>query len=160
DGDSRELLEHVLADQAGMPRGAACRDDDPLEGGKLVIFEVQPAELHRAILLDRTTTHRLTERLRLLEDLLQHEVIVAALIEGNQVTLDARELLRHLCASQLHHTLAVPGQHGALCTAEGDQLARLRGHDTDVACDIVVDLDAYSDMLLTALARINRLVPL
>src|SRR5690606_10888774 len=158
DGDSRELLEHVLADQAGMPRGAACRDDDPLEGGKLVIFEVQPAELHRAILLDRTTTHRLTERLRLLEDLLQHEVIVAALLDGIQVPLDVRDLLRHLGAAQLHRTMAFRCQHGDLTIVQVDHLARLRQHGSDVARDVVVVFLAYPAQQRTALARSHQLV--
>ena len=56
--------------------------------------EVQAAELGEAFLDDEAAAHRVLDRLRLLEDLLEHEVVVAALLDLVERPVDAAHALR------------------------------------------------------------------
>ena len=56
--------------------------------------EIQSAELGEAFFDDQTAAHRVLDRLRLLEDLLEHEVVEAALLDLVERPVDAAHALR------------------------------------------------------------------
>ncbi len=55
--------------------------------------------------------HRVGEALGLLEDFLQHEVGIAAPLDGGQIPLDLVDRLVHVSLDQVPDPVAAPGQH-------------------------------------------------
>ena len=78
DREPGHLFQHVLADDPGVPGGAAGGDDDPLELLQLLVAQVEAADAGGPFLLQQVAAERVAQALRLLADLLQHEVGVAA----------------------------------------------------------------------------------
>src|SRR3989441_13077474 len=76
-GNPRQLLEDVPAHQPGVPRGAARDDRDALNLAAILRGQVQPVEARRSFGHKQAAAQRAPHRLRLLADLLQHEVGVA-----------------------------------------------------------------------------------
>ena len=62
---------------------------------QLVVGQVQAAELRRPLLVEQTAAHRVLDRLRLLEDLLEHEVREAAALDLLEIPVDLADLLLH-----------------------------------------------------------------
>mmetsp|Transcript_30514 Transcript_30514/g.90535 ORF Transcript_30514/g.90535 Transcript_30514/m.90535 type:complete len:318 (+) Transcript_30514:691-1644(+) len=95
DRDLCQALEGVLGDEAGVPRGAAGADDDPRSRGHALqrappirdlgdLLQAAQLDLPGVLLLGglvQAPTHRVAERVRLVHDLLEHEVGVAALLD-------------------------------------------------------------------------------
>ena len=73
--DPGDLLEHVLADQRRMPRRAACRQNDPPRTQQPSDDILEAAQLDVPLFHQQPPAHGVPDRLRLLVDLLQHEVI-------------------------------------------------------------------------------------
>jgi len=78
DGDAQVFLEHVLADETCMV-GSAARDH-PYASDLVHGRELQLLEVHLAPLFLHPAEERIGDGPRLLEDLLQHEMLVAALL--------------------------------------------------------------------------------
>ena len=91
---AREPLDEELADEAGVPRRAAGHEhgapDALRPAGRQVAVELDVARL-----LEDPTPHRVDDRLRLLVDLLQEEVLEAALLRGDRVPRDDARRARH-----------------------------------------------------------------
>ena len=85
--DARPVLDQVPADQAGVVRGAAGHDVDPLDAREGGVVEAEADQLHRAVGA-QAVADRVPERRRLLVDLLEHEGLVAALLGGVLVPVD------------------------------------------------------------------------
>ena len=64
-----------------MPRGTAGSNNDPLGRLELLANSGESTELYRSFLRLQTATEAITERDWLLVDLLQHEVLKAALFD-------------------------------------------------------------------------------
>ena len=76
---------------------------------------------------------RCRARRRLLEDLLEHEVLVAGLLRRDRVPRDPRGLLaRSTSPSKSENTRAVAGQDGDLLIAQEDDVACIREDGGDV----------------------------
>mmetsp|Transcript_35379 Transcript_35379/g.88069 ORF Transcript_35379/g.88069 Transcript_35379/m.88069 type:complete len:317 (+) Transcript_35379:1089-2039(+) len=97
DRDAREVLDQVLAEQRGVPRGAARHDDDASGGSQPVHVHGEAAQEELPLARLHAAAHALLEDFWLLADLLEHEVLVRALLDLLQRQLD----LLHL-AAQLH----------------------------------------------------------
>ena len=80
--------------------------------------EVQPAELGRAVLEDQPAAHGVLDRLRLLEDLLQHEVREAAALDLGEVPVDAVDLPRQRRGVEIDHAVAVAVDHRHVAVVE------------------------------------------
>ena len=94
DRHARERLDQELSDERRVPRRAAREDHDPLDVAQdlirnLDLLQEDPAALDRGAAEDR-----LLHRPRLLEDLLEHEVLVSGLLRHDRIPRDARALLR------------------------------------------------------------------
>jgi hypothetical protein len=93
DRDARELLEHVLADQPRVPRRAAAEDDDAAHVAELLRGEVQAAQARQPLAHEQAAAGGVPHRVGLLHDLLQHEVLEAALFDLGQVPVDVVHFL-------------------------------------------------------------------
>ena len=123
DRHPRHLLEHVLADQGRVPGGAAGRDDDPLDVLELVIAQVEAAEARGALFLQQVAAKRVAEALRLLADLLEHEVGEAVPLHHRQVPVDLVHRLADPRRLQVAHPVAVAREHHQLAVVEIDDRA-------------------------------------
>ena len=97
----RQLLDHELADQAGVPRRAAGEDRDALDGRELRVGDLHLLEEHLARVLRDAAEDRLARRGRLLEDLLEHEVLVAGLLRHDRIPEHALRRLRDRPAEEV-----------------------------------------------------------
>ena len=85
--DAAEILEEVFADHAGVPRGAARHADDAAGVQEpLLVVENAGEDDIRSLDVD-AAADTVGDRARLFEDLLQHEVRIAALLQLGNVHL-------------------------------------------------------------------------
>ena len=90
--DACEFFDHVFADEGGVPAGAARGDHDPLDALHRVLEREESAELRRALLLEQAAPHGVPYRIGLLEDLLEHEVLVAAALDLSEIPVHPARL--------------------------------------------------------------------
>ena len=84
----RHLLQEELAHEGGVPARAAGEEDDALGRGQLRGRRAQLLEVHLALVEGDARQEGVAYRLRLLVDLLEHEVAVAALFRLHGVPGD------------------------------------------------------------------------
>ena len=84
-----QLFDHVFADQRRVPARAAGGDDDLVDVHEVLVAHVEPTQLRGPVVQDQAAAHGVLHRLRLLEYLLDHEVVVTAALDGGEVPLDA-----------------------------------------------------------------------
>src|SRR5437868_1998245 len=82
DRQPRQLLEHVFADHARVPRRPARRDDDAVDLRQLLVGHVDAGEARRAFFLEHPSAQHVAHAVGLLADLLEHEVLEAAALDG------------------------------------------------------------------------------
>ena len=100
-------------------------DDEPLDLAHLLERQVQAAEVGEALLGVEAAAHRVPHRVRLLEDLLQHEVVVAALLDLGEVPVDFVNRLVDAFVRDRRGVEAVGRQHRHLAVVEVHHLARV-----------------------------------
>ena len=79
DGDLSQLLENTTDSHAGVVRGTASNEDDPAAAADCGKVLAETTKGDGLVLGIETTTHGVDNRLGLLENLLLHEVVEAAL---------------------------------------------------------------------------------
>jgi hypothetical protein len=90
DRNPRQLLDQELADERRVPRGAAGEELDAGERAHVVGRELERVEADLAGLEVDPAAEGVAGGLGLLEDLLQHEVLVAALLDLLRIPVEAR----------------------------------------------------------------------
>ena len=80
------MLDRVLGQQPGVVRGAAGDDEDLVDLAQLLVG--QPLLVEHDAAVDEVAQQGVGDRGGLLGDLLEHEVLVAALLGGRQVPVD------------------------------------------------------------------------
>ena len=81
-----QLLQHVLAQKGRVPGGSAGGDDDPLDPQELQVRDGDPARAWPIPPPSRSRPRRTSRsEVGLLEDLLEHEVLEATLLDGSEV---------------------------------------------------------------------------
>ena len=119
-GQTGPVLESRRADQGRIERGAAGDELDPGHGPEHVFEAGELLDDDAAVLVD-PSDDRLAERLGLLVDLLEHEVLVAALLGGLGRPVDRRD--RSFAGQSVH-----AGDRDAPRSQIGD-VALLEEHD-------------------------------
>ena len=119
-----------------MPTRSARRDDDAVELEHLLPCQIQPTQLREAFVDYESAAHRVLNSLRLLEDLLEHEVIEAALLDLIEIPVDSTYALPHALRIQIQDFVAVAGEHAHLAVVEIDYLTRVLQNGRDVARDV------------------------
>ena len=87
-GDVRQLLDQVFADSAGMQRRAATGENDASYIAQFSRCHVQATEFCCAFLSVETAAHRITHRVWLLKDFLEHVVGIITLLNVLGCELD------------------------------------------------------------------------
>ena len=145
DRDARPLLERVAADQAGVVRGAAGDDDDPVavaqEG---VVDRAEVAEVD-AVLADGAVGDRLRDGVRLLVDLLEHERLVAALLGDLLAPVDLVDLALDRLAGGAEELDAVAAHDDDLVVLDQLHLAGVGEEGGDRGGDELLALAAADD---------------
>src|SRR5688572_25763254 len=101
-----------------MPARPARCDDDVVEAQKLFVRHVESAELRGPLLAEETPAHAVLDRLGLLEDLLEHEMIEAAALYLVQVPFDAVHASRELPRAEVDHPVSVAREYGEVAIVE------------------------------------------
>ena len=81
DRDAGEFLDQVFADQRRVPARAAGGEDDAVDAPQLLRRQVQAAEHGRRLVVVEPAAQRVLDRLRLLEDFLEHVVGIVAQLD-------------------------------------------------------------------------------
>ncbi len=89
--DPGPVLDGVLGDQPGVVRGAAGDDEDLVDVAQVLVGQAHLVE-HQLAGLAEPPAQRVGHGPRLLGDLLEHEVVVAALLGGRGVPVDVEVL--------------------------------------------------------------------
>ena len=98
-----EGLYHLLANQSSMPRGATSHDNDAFGLQHLSAVINQSRECHMVCLEVYTSPHAIGQALRLLKDLLQHKVRIAAFLYLTEIDVDRLYLQFLLLTEDTQH---------------------------------------------------------
>ena len=118
-----------------MPGCAARQHDDLVHGLQRRLIEADLVEEHATLLERDPAENRLARRVRLLEDLLQHEVLVARAFGHDRVPQHTLHGFRELAPGPIGERHAVPRHHRHLLVAEEHDVARVAQDSRDVGCD-------------------------
>ena len=135
DRHARELLDHVLADQAGVPRRAAGEDRDALDRARScasVIF-ISSRNTGRCPATRGRGSSRAPRRL--LEDLLEHEMLEAGLFRHDRIPQHALRRLGDRPAEEVGERARRSGDDRHLVVAEEDDVARVAEDGGNVGRD-------------------------
>ena len=115
-----------------MPGGAARQDDDTVDRLQPVVRDLELAQEHVPGLERSTTEHRFLNCPRLLENLLQHEVLVTGLLRHHRVPGNAlgRRLDRDAGEIGERYTVGCDDRHFLI--AEEHDVAGMAQHSRDV----------------------------
>ncbi len=131
------MLDGVLGHQPGVERRPARDDDDLVDLAQLAVGDAYLVELEHPLRVV-PAEQRVGDGPRLLEDLLAHEPVVAALLGGREVPVDvvARALGRR--AVEADHLDTLTGDRDDLVLAELEGLAGVLDERRDVGADEVL----------------------
>ena len=104
----------------------ACHGVRHLE--QVFIGDVQSAESDRALFLEQAAAQRVSHALRLLHDFLEHEMGVAATLDGREVPFHLRDCLLLLRSREIHDPVIAGRDLGDFAVIEVDDGARVREH--------------------------------
>jgi hypothetical protein len=129
-----------------MPRGTAGRDDDPLELFQLIIGQVQAGHSSSSLVLQQVAAEGIADALRLLADLLQHEMGIPAAFHLGQVPVDLVDLLADTGRHQITHPVTVTGQYCHFAVVEVDHRAGVLQQRGGIGChEPLVFSNAYQE---------------
>ena len=146
DGEPRQRFDDVPADKPRVPGRATGDDHDAADPGAGVGGEVEPVEACGARIEQQAPAQRALHRLRLLRNLLQHEVRVAAQLDRLEVPGDVAHLAQLHVGVRVHHVVAVRRQHRDVAVVEVDDRAGVRQHGRGVRSDeelVLTDAEQY-----------------
>ena len=155
DRNVRELFERIFARLTGIKRRAAGRDHDLVEAHELRIGHLQLVK-HNAVIL-HTRVERGLDGTRLLHDLLEHEVLVAALFGSLNIPRDAGDRLVHGLSGAVKDGITVGAHLGELAVVKIDHIFRVRHKRRHVGGEEVLTR-ADADDQRTAVAREEHLL--
>ena len=118
DENARQLLNVVLADETRMICCSAGDNVDFIEGAKILRIPCEFFKGNRLLIRRDALTHRIAHRLRLLVDLLEHEMLIAALLCRLGIPCDLEYLLRDSFPQMIRHLNGILAHNGKLPIAE------------------------------------------
>src|SRR5689334_923545 len=101
----------MLADESGMPARAAGGDENVVEAQHLFIGHVETTQLRGALLRQQTTTHAVLDGGRLLEDLLEHEMVEPTTLDLIEIPIDLADTALELLRALIQDRVAVASEN-------------------------------------------------
>ena len=124
--NAAERLDDLLAYQSRVPRRAAGHDHHALRFQQLAAIVNQRRERHVISLHIHAASHAVRQALRLLEDLLQHEVRIATLLNLSEVDVHRLHLQLLILAEDIHHVQVLSQtDHGYIAVLQIHHLVRI-----------------------------------
>ena len=155
DRDVRELFERVFARLTGIKRRTAGRDHNFVEAHELCIRHLQLVK-HDAVIL-HTRVKRGLDGARLLHDLLEHKVLIAALFGRLNVPRDAGNGLFDRLAGAVKDRVAVGTHFSELAVFNVNHVFRVRHERRDIGGkEVLARADADNER--AAVARDEKLI--
>ena len=102
-GDATEVLDDLLTDETSVPGCTASHDDDAFGIQQLFLMVDDSTECYVGSFHIDSSTHTVGETLRLFEDLLEHEMRIAALLDLTQVDINGLDLRGKLGVVDIDH---------------------------------------------------------
>ena len=135
DRQACELLDHELADQRGVPRRAARQNRHAVYRRQLRLGDLHLFEEDLAGVLGNAAEDRLSRGGRLLEDFLEHEVLVAGLLRHDRIPQHALGGFGHRTAEEVGKRHAAAGDDRHLFIAQEHDVAGVVEDRRDVGRD-------------------------
>ena len=133
------MLDGVLRDQAGVVGRAARDDDDLVDVAQVLVGQPHLVEREPPSSVE-PAEQGVGDGLGLLGDLLEHEVVVAALLGGGDVPVDVEGLAVDGVAGEVGDGVAVGADLDDLVLTELDGVAGVADEGRDVAGEEVLAL--------------------
>ena len=130
----RPVLDRVLRDHPRVERGPTGHDDDLVDPSQLCVVDVDLVE-HQSPVRIEAPEQCVRDGARLLEDLLAHEPVVAALLGRREVPVDVVRLRDGRFTGEARHVVAVRSDLDDLVLTELDGLSRVLDERRDVGRD-------------------------
>ena len=137
----------------------AGNDVDLVEGVEVICIPLELVHDDGLAVLRDALTHRVADCLRLLIDLLEHEVLVAALLSCLSIPVDLKDLLRHRLAAAVRDLDGILRDDSELTIVEDVGAARARDDGRDIRRDEILALTDADDERVVLL-RADELVRL
>ena len=123
--NARQLLDHELAGQRGVPAGPAGHDPDLAEFLELFRRDIHLVEEDAARFLSDPAQGGVPHRARLLVNLFEHEMLVAALFRHDRVPQNVRHLPVNRPAVEIAEAHAFGREHRHVPVAQEKHVARI-----------------------------------
>ena len=133
-GHAGQLLDHEFAGQSGVPARAARHDPDLPEFLELLGRDIHLVEEDPPRFLSHPAQGRVPHGARLLVNLLEHEMLVAALFRHDRVPQDVRDLPVHRPPFEIAEADTFMGEHGHIAVSEEEHVARMAQNRRNVRC--------------------------
>ena len=130
--DPGEFLQIVFADKTGVVRRAAGNDKDLLDAPQVRFRPVQLGEIDGSLFLAQAAAHGLADGLRLFVNLLQHEMLEAALFRRFGIPRDVVDFLIDGIAVQVFNPDRVLRDDGNLPVAHDIRAARMANNRRNI----------------------------
>ena len=129
----RQGLDLILAHQRRVPACAAGRHHEPPHRAKLLRREIQAAELGRRRVEIQPPAQGVLDRFGLLEDFLEHVVVVAAGVDIARLQLQRLDPRIDVARVAVANPHLLRGEHGQLVVCQIDDLVGVAGQWRGVA---------------------------
>ena len=128
-----------------MVSRAAGDDVNLIEGIEVIRIPLELVHDDGLAVFRDALAHRVADSLRLLVDLLEHEVLVAALLGSFCIPVDLKDLLRHGLTAAIRDLDGILRDDGELAVVEDVRAARACDDGGDIRCDEVLALTDADD---------------
>jgi len=135
DRDPRQLLQIVLADQTGMIGRPAGGNRDFFDGGDLFPGPLQFVKGNGVVIFVHPGRHRIAESFGLFDDLLDHEMIVAALFRRFRIPVHFKDFFGYRRSLPVGDPDRILGHDGHFAVAENEGPPRAMDNRRNVGSD-------------------------
>src|SRR5581483_9127489 len=134
-GKARKPFDDVLPGQPGVPARAAGDNFDLFEAAKIGFGDIDLVQEDAAAFETHTAEHGVFDGARLLKDLFEHEMLVAALFGHNGVPQNMRDLAAHRAAVEIGQMHAFGSDDRDIAVVQKDHVARVAENRRNVGSD-------------------------
>src|SRR5665213_2866694 len=121
-----------------MPARSARGENYVVKTEQLVVSQVETAKLRGSRVIEKPATHRVLDRLRLLEYLLEHEVLISTALDLPQIPVYLAHAAPHLARVDVEHAIAITIQHRNVPVVQIHHLASMRKNCGHITCHVIL----------------------